>query len=116
MAGKIKEIQATQYEKEVLQADKAVVDFYSTECPPCEALASKYEDLSNLYGDDIRFFKIFRQENRELAESLEVSGSPTVLFYNKGEVAGDKLTGGIKRAEIAANLDALLPADRAKKK
>lgn len=115
MAGKIKEIQATQYEKEVLQADKAVVDFYSTECPPCEALASKYEDLSNLYGDDIRFFKIFRQENRELAESLEVSGSPTVLFYNKGEVAGDKLTGGIKRAEIAANLDALLPADRAKK-
>ena len=31
------------YEKEVLSAGKVVLDFYSTECPPCEALASKYE-------------------------------------------------------------------------
>ena len=61
MAGKIKEINEADFQKEVLDKKMAVVDFYSTECPPCEALASKYEALSEIYGDDIAFTKIFRQ-------------------------------------------------------
>lgn len=114
MAGKMKEINQDQYQAEVLDKKLAVLDFYSTECPPCEALASKYEDLSLLYGDDIAFVKIFRQGNRELAEKLDVSGSPTVLFYKNGEITGDKLSGGIKRSDLMKNLDALLPEDRVK--
>ncbi len=114
MAGKIKEINQDQYQAEVLDKKLAVLDFYSTECPPCEALASKYEALSELYGDDIAFVKIFRQQNRELAQELDVTGSPTLLFYKDGEVVGDKLTGGIKRSDIMRNLDALLPEDRVK--
>ncbi len=109
MAGKIKEINQDQFKSEVLSKPLAVLDFYSTECPPCEALAAKYEPLSELYGDDIAFFKIFRQENRELAQELDVTGSPTVLFYKDGEMVGDKLSGGIKRSEIVKNLDAMLP-------
>ena len=62
MAEKITYINAAQYDNEVLKGEKVVVDFYSTECPPCEALASKYEGLSDLYGDEIKFIKIFRQE------------------------------------------------------
>ncbi|MBN1646401.1 MAG: FAD-dependent oxidoreductase [Spirochaetales bacterium] len=113
MAGKIKEINAKQFTQEVLNAERAVVDFYSTECPPCEALAAKYENLSLLYGDDIRFIKIFRQENRDLAQSLGVTGSPALLFYKNGERSGDMLTGGIRRADIVRNLDALLVPKRA---
>ena len=113
MSGKIKEIHVSDYEKEVLGAEKAVLDFYSTECPPCEALAAKYEALSELYGDDIKFFKIFRQENRELAERLNVSGSPTVIFYKNGERTGDTLTGGIKRSKLISNLGSLLDKERA---
>ncbi len=114
MSGKIKEIDASQFESEVLKADRAVVDFYSTECPPCEALASKYEGLSELYGDDIKFIKIFRQGNRELAEHLGVTGSPTVLFYRGGKPVGERLTGGVKRASLMKNLDELLSPERAK--
>ncbi|MBT3273469.1 MAG: thioredoxin-disulfide reductase, partial [Spirochaetales bacterium] len=55
MAKKIKEIQADDFENDVLKKGVAVVDFYSTECPPCEALAPKFEGLSELYGDDIPF-------------------------------------------------------------
>ncbi len=108
MAGMIKEIQAADYENEVLNKERVVVDFYSTECPPCEALASKYEALSKLYGNHISFVKIFRQGNRELSQELDITGSPTVLFYEKGELVGDKLSGGIKRTALMKNLDALL--------
>jgi len=110
----MKEINSTEFDLEVLQGDKVILDFYSTECPPCEALASKFEDLSKLYGNDIKFLKIYRQQNRDLAEKLGVKSSPTLLFFNEGKEIGQKLTGGIKRSDIIHNLDLMLPDNRLK--
>jgi len=110
----MKEIITSEFEKEVLQAGKVVLDFYSTECPPCEALASKFEDLSKLYGNDIRFLKIFRQGNRDLSDKLGVRSSPTLLFFNNGVEIAERLSGGIKRSEIIRNLDSMLIPERVK--
>lgn len=110
----MKEIASAEFDKEVLQGGKVILDFYSTECPPCEALASKFEDLSNIYGEDIKFLKIFRQQNRELAEKLGVRSSPTLLFYDNGIEKAPRLHGGIKRSDIIHNLDTMLPAERVK--
>ncbi|OGS18166.1 MAG: hypothetical protein A2219_03240 [Elusimicrobia bacterium RIFOXYA2_FULL_50_26] len=114
MTEKITYINAKEFETAVLKAERAVVDFYSTECPPCEALSSKYDSLSELYGDDIKFIKIFRQENRELAESLGVKSSPTVLFFTNGKQAQERFTGAVKRADIVKNLNAMLAPGRAR--
>lgn len=114
MSEQIRIIESADFEREVLAAEQpVVVDFFSTECPPCEALASKFEALAAIYGDDVKFIKIFRQGNRELAEQLGVRSSPTLLFYQRGARLGDQLTGGIKRAAIERNLDALLAPVRA---
>jgi thioredoxin reductase (NADPH) len=110
----MKEINSSEFEAEVLNGGKVVLDFYSTECPPCEALASKFEDLSLLYGNDIKFLKIFRQGNRELADKLGVKSSPTLLFFDNGKEVGERLTGGIKRIDIIRNLDNLLPDEKVK--
>jgi len=110
----MKEITSSEFETEVLAGGKVVLDFYSTECPPCEALAPKFEGLSQLYGKDIKFVKMFRQQNRELADKLGVKSSPTLLFFDKGEKVGNMLTGGIKRSDIIRQLDSLLPAVRVK--
>lgn len=109
----MKEIVSSDFEKEVLQADKVVLDFYSSECPPCEALAPKYESLASIYGDDIKFLKVFRQQNRDLAEQLGVYSSPTLIFFEKGKEVGIRLTGGIKRSEIMHNLNSMIPPDKA---
>jgi thioredoxin reductase (NADPH) len=109
----MKEIVSSDFEKEVLQADKVVLDFYSSECPPCEALAPKFESLASIYGDDIKFLKVFRQQNRDLAEQLGVFGSPTLVFFEKGKEVGIRLTGGIKRSEIMHNLNSMITADKA---
>ena len=106
------EITQDQFEQELQAHENLVMDFYSTECPPCEALAPKFEALSELYGNDIRFVKIFRQGNRELASKLGVMSSPTLLFFKNGEQAGEVLRGGIRRSDAMRNLDALLPAGR----
>lgn len=111
---KMKEINSSEFEKEVLQSEKVVLDFYSTECPPCEALASKFEDLSHQYGKDIKFLKIYRQGNRELAEKLGVKSSPTLLFFSDGKEVASRLAGGIKRSEIIHRLDSMLPPEKVK--
>lgn len=109
----MKEITSADFETEVLQADKAVLDFYSTECPPCEALAPKFESLSAIYGRDIKFIKVFRQKNRDLAERLGVQSSPTLIFFDRGKETGIRLTGGIKRSEILYNLNSMIPSEKA---
>jgi thioredoxin reductase (NADPH) len=108
----MKEISTTEFEQEVLAAGKVVLDFYSTECPPCDALAPKFEGLAKLYGDDIKFLKIFRQENRELAEKLGVKSSPTLVFFDHGAQLEQSLSGGIKRSDMIRQFDSMLPAER----
>lgn len=111
----MKEINASEFEKEVLNGGKVVVDFYSTECPPCEALAPKFEAMAELYGEKIKFLKIFRQGNRELATELGVSSSPTLIFFENGKQILDTISGGIKKSEIIERLDKMLPEDEVKK-
>ena len=110
----MKEINAADFQQEVLNGGKVVLDFYSTECPPCEALAPKFEAMAELYGEKIKFLKIFRQANKELATSLGISGSPTLVFFDNGQKILDTISGGIKKAEIVERLDKMISPDEAK--
>ena len=109
----MREINTAEFEAEVLKGGKVVLDFYSTECPPCEAVAPKFENASKLYGEDIKFMKIFRQQNRELAEQLGVKSSPTLLFFDNGKEVAERLTGGIKRSDLIDTLDTMIPEEKA---
>ncbi len=95
------EITASEYEAKVLKSDGLViVDFYSQECSPCEALAPKFEFFADLYHEDVKFYKIFRQGNRELSLALGVKSSPTLLFYKDGKEVAPRLSGAIKKSAI----------------
>jgi len=108
-----KEINNDDWESEVINSSiPVVVDFFSDECPPCEALAPKFASLAELWHKDVKFVKVFRQQNRSLAEKLGVRGSPTVLFFNKGNEVGQRLNGGIKRADLVRNLTAFVTPER----
>jgi len=108
----MKEINSQEFEKEVLQGGKVVLDFYSTECPPCEAVAPKFESLARMYSQEIKFYKIYRQQNRELADRLGVKSSPTLLFFDNGQEVTERLAGGIKRSEIIHHLNSMIPQAR----
>lgn len=110
MSDHVKEITAGDYEAEVLGAKEPVVlDFYSTECPPCEALAPKFESVAEAFAGRARFLKIFRQGNRELATRLGVTGSPTLVFYKGGRETGERMTGEeIKKSALKAQVESML--------
>jgi thiol-disulfide isomerase/thioredoxin len=110
MSASVEEISAERYDEQVLGAETPVVlDFYSTECPPCEALAPKFEAVAEQFAGKVRFLKIFRQANRELATRLGVTGSPTLLFFKSGREAAARMTGEeIKRSALKATVEQLL--------
>lgn len=93
----MKEISASEFNAVISSGHPVLVDFYSTECPPCDAVAPKLDSLEKLFGKEISFVKVFRQGNRELAETLGVKSSPTLLFYEDGKEVCQRLSGGIKR-------------------
>jgi thioredoxin reductase (NADPH) len=109
----MKEISSDEFSSEVLHGGKVILDFYSTECPPCEALSSKFGQLAELYGSHIKFIKIFRQQNRELADKLGVKSSPTLLFFDNGNEVAGRLSGAVKRSDIMRNLEKMLDEDKA---
>jgi thiol-disulfide isomerase/thioredoxin len=110
MSDHVKEITAQDYHREVIAADRPVIlDFYSTECPPCEALAPKLESVAGAFAGRARFLKIFRQGSRELATKLGVTGSPTLVFFKGGKEVGERMTGEeIKKTALKAQVEALL--------
>ncbi len=110
----MREISEKEFDSVIGTGGPVLVDFYSTECPPCEALAPKLEGLEPLFNDEITFVKIFRQGNRDLSEKLGVKGSPTLLFYDEGKETGQRLMGGIKRSEIIGGIRALIGKEKTK--
>jgi thiol-disulfide isomerase/thioredoxin len=109
MSEYVREIDQSQYDAEVIAATVPVVlDFFSTECPPCEALAPKYEAVAEQFAGKVKFFKLFRQGNRELAARLGVTGSPTLVFFRNGVEVGERMSGEIKRTELKKSVEQLL--------
>jgi len=97
----VKEISTAEFETIILQSKgNVILDFYSTECPPCEALAPKLEDIVEAYPKEVVAYKIFRQGNKELAQKLGVRSSPTLLFYKDGQEEGQRLSGAILKSQL----------------
>lgn len=102
-------IDSSRFDEDVLKsALPAAISFYSEECPPCEALSPVFENAAQKYEGHIKFFKIFRQQNRELADKLKINSSPTVLFYKDGEEVCERLRGYIAKPELRKAVETIL--------
>jgi thioredoxin reductase (NADPH) len=109
MSEKIMHINSDEFESVVLKSRiPVIVDFYSEDCAPCEVLAPIFEKMADKYGEHIKFVKILRQTNREFAKSINVSSSPTVLFYKDGREAGTRLNGFMNKPQVRHAIEDVL--------
>jgi len=109
MSEKIIYLDSKDFEKEVINSDIPVIlDFFSEDCPPCDVLLPIFEKMADKYEGHIKFVKIMRQDNRELASKLGVTGSPTVLFFNKGKEVGSRLSGFMTKPQVRIAIEDIL--------
>jgi thioredoxin len=57
-----------------------VIDFYATWCGPCKRLAPIMDTLSHIYKDQVVFYKVDTDRERELAYVFQISSIPQVLY------------------------------------
>ncbi len=107
----VKEIAEKDYETEVVASALPVaVHFYGSDSKPCETLAPRFAAVAEKFAGKVRFLKVLRVANAQLASKLGVTASPTVLFFTGGKEKGERLTGeDIKRTDLKARVEALLP-------
>jgi thioredoxin-like negative regulator of GroEL len=106
----VREIAEKDFDAEVVAAEVPVVlDFYAAESKACEALAPRYAAVAAKFAGKVRFLKILRVANAQLAARLDVTTSPTLVFLNAGKKQGEGLSGeDIKRTDIKARVEAML--------
>ena len=108
MAGNVVEITDANFEEQVANsATPVLVDFWAEWCGPCRMLAPTIEELSEEYAGKVTVGKLNTDENRDVAVKYGISAIPTIILFNKGEVA-QKLVGLSAKKDLKAAMDAVL--------
>jgi thioredoxin-like negative regulator of GroEL len=90
------EVNASDWASEVLKSNMlTVVYFWHDQCPWCIRLNPIFNDVTEIYRGKIEFVKLnvlATPENRELASSQGVMGTPTLMFFCQGRPLGQTVS------------------------
>jgi thioredoxin 1 len=97
---KVKEINDTSFDQEVIKSDKlTLVDFWAPWCMPCKAIAPVIEELAATYDGKVKFTKLNVDDNPMTASSYGIRGIPTIILYKDGKVV-EQVVGAVPKAEL----------------
>ena len=96
------------FRREVLESEKPVlVDFWAAWCGPCRVLGPVIEELATELNGTAKVGKLNVDENPATAQQFGVRSIPTVLFFNKGQIA-DSTIGVVSKEALRSKLEALV--------
>ena len=90
------DVDAGNWTQEVLKSNMfTVVYFWHETCPWCIRLNPIFNDITEIYRGKVKFGKLnvlATPENRELASSNGVMGTPTLMFFCQGRSLGQTVS------------------------
>jgi len=96
------------FEELVVNSDKPVlVDFWAEWCGPCRMITPLVEELAKEYEGKVVIGKVDVDNNPGISAKYGIRNIPTILFFNKGQIA-DKQVGAVPKNKLVEKLDALL--------
>lgn len=107
---------STQHVTKVTQADfdkvlaaamtPVVVDFYAPWCGPCKVLAPRIDEAAEQFDGKLKFIKVNIDEASGLVSRFNISGVPTVMFFDKGKPV-NTFVGLLSSGQLKQRLEAL---------
>ena len=58
----------------------AIIDFYADWCAPCRQLSPLVDEIAKEYANKIIVYKVDTEKEQILAQSMGITGLPTLLF------------------------------------
>ena len=102
------EIDDGNFETEVLQSDKPVlVDFWAPWCGPCKAIGPVVEELSEAFGDKVKFAKCNVDNNPQTPSKYGIKAIPTLIFFKDGDVV-EQITGMVAKSKLEDALNSMV--------
>ena len=102
------QVTGQDFTQQVLEADVPVlVDFWAEWCGPCRALGPVIESLSGQYEERAKIVKVDIDSNQQLAMKYGIRSIPTVMLFDKGQVA-ETFVGVRPRGDYEAGLARIL--------
>ena len=81
---KVIEVNAENFEAEVLRSDKPVIaDFYADWCGPCRMMRPTLDQLA-AQREDIKFVSVNVDDEEELAANYGISSIPCLIAFKGG--------------------------------
>ena len=100
MAEGIMEVEDNSFDTEVLQSDKPVlVDFWAPWCGPCKAIGPVVEELSQTFGEKVKFAKCNVDNNPLTPGKYGIKAIPTLIFFKDGNVV-EQITGMVAKSKL----------------
>jgi thioredoxin-like negative regulator of GroEL len=89
MAGKISEIGAEEFNNLLKSEGRLlVVEFYTSTCPVCGAMAPIYQAVADELAGKAEFTKMNAQTNSSIASRFGIMGVPAFKFFCNGKEIG----------------------------
>ena len=84
-----------------------LLDFWAEWCMPCKMLAPVIEEIADDFAGQIKVGKLDTDNARDAALEFGISAIPTVIIFDKGEVA-HRFVGLQQKADLVESINELL--------
>ncbi|HEX5313962.1 MAG TPA: thioredoxin TrxA [Gammaproteobacteria bacterium] len=96
------------FETEVLKSDLPVlVDYWAEWCGPCKMIAPVLDEVAGDFKSRVKVVKLNVDENAQTSRKYGIRGIPTLMLFNGGDVAAQKV-GALSKSQLVAFLEANL--------
>jgi thioredoxin 1 len=87
MSTNVASINAVDFDREVLKADKLVIaDFWAEWCGPCKMIAPLLDEVAREFPDKVKIVKLNVETEPQIAQQFGIYNIPTLLFFKGGKV------------------------------